>query len=238
MLKKSIILADAAILLAGCSTISKDSCIVGSWESLGYEDGRKGESRGRFNKIAKSCAKHGILANAADYRSGYDAGVTQYCSYDKGLTHGKSGNSVKTECREINSTAYLAGYKEGVPLYCSYDRGFNHGEAGNSIKNQCSAINAIPYLDGHEEGLVVYALNQEYEALYDVYEDKLAALEDVANRLSNSDMSDSEQSRLRRKLRRLERDLDETRIDIRAFERVQGWPKRSLPKPDYGHDPS
>lgn len=234
MLKQTLIYAGFAVLAAGCSTISKDSCIAGTWESLGYEDGRKGESRGHFNKIAKTCAKYGISADAAEYRIGYDTGVQQYCSYDKGFDHGTSGNAIKTECREINSTPYLDGYNKGLPLYCSYDRGFDHGESGKSIKALCRHINAIPYFDGHEEGVIVYELRNEYDALFDVYEDKRAALEDVAYRLSNADMDDSERSRLRKKKRRLERELDDTRIDIRAFERVQDWPKRSLPVPDYG----
>jgi len=234
MLKQTLILATFAGLAAGCSTISKDNCIAGSWESLGYEDGRGGESRGQFNKIAKTCAKYGISANATAYRAGYDTGLAQYCSYDKGYDHGTSGSKIKTECREINSTPYLDGYNQGLPLYCSYDRGFDHGESGKSIKAQCSHINAIPYLDGHGEGAVIYALKQEYEELFDAYEDTRKALEDVAYRLSNSEMDDKERARLRKKRRRLERDLDDSRIDIRAFERVQDWPKRSLPKPDYG----
>lgn len=234
MLRKTIILVGFAVLSAGCSTISEESCIAGSWESLGYEDGRNGESRGHFNKIAKSCAKYGISANATDYRVGYDTGLRQHCSFDKGYKHGVSGNGRKTECLEINSTPYLDGYNNGLPLYCSYDRGFDHGEAGNSIKGQCLEINSIPYLDGHEEGLIVYALRQEYEDLIKVYEDQRDELEDAAYRLSNFDMDDGERKRLRKKKRRLERDLDDARIDIRAFERIQDWPKRTLLEPDYG----
>jgi len=232
MLRKTIILTGFAVLAAGCSTISKDSCIAGSWESLGYEDGREGESRGAFNKIAKTCAKYDITANAADYRTGYENGIRQYCSYDKGYDHGTSGKSVKTECREINSTPYLDGYNLGLPLYCSFDKGFDHGESGSSINAQCRKLNAIPYLDGHDEGAIVYALKQEYEELFEVYEDTRHAIEDVAYRLKNSDMDRTERTRLWRNQLQFERELDELRIDIRAFERVQGWPKRSLPAPD------
>ena len=234
MLRQTIILAGFAVMAAGCSTISKDSCIAGSWESLGYEDGRNGESRGHFNKIAKTCSKYGISANATDYRIGYETGIQQHCSFDKGYDHGNSGNSPKTECLEINSTPYLDGYNEGLPLYCSFDRGFNHGESGKSAKSQCRKINSISYLDGHADGRIIYALRQEYEDLIEVYDDKRAALEDVTYRLSHSDMDDSDRKRLKKKRRRLERELDDTRIDIRAFERIQGWPKFKLLAPDYG----
>lgn len=234
MLRKTIILAGAVFMMAGCSTISKNSCIAGNWESLGYEDGRNGESRGHFNKIAKTCAKYGIAANATDYRQGYETGIRQYCSYDRGYRHGEVGNSIKTECREINSAPYLDGYSEGLPLYCSFDRGFKHGESGSSAKGKCLRINAIPYIDGHAEGRILYALRQEYDDLIEVYDERRVALEDVAYRLANAEMDEGERKRLWKKKRRLERDLDDARIDIRAFERIQGWPKQKLPKPDFG----
>lgn len=117
MIRTTLILAGFVVIAAGCSTISEESCIAGSWESLGYEDGRNGQSRGHFNKIAETCAKYGIAANAIEYRIGYDQGLPLYCSYDKGFDHGEAGSSIKTECREINSAPYLDGYDEGRIVY-------------------------------------------------------------------------------------------------------------------------
>ena len=71
-MRKIIFLISFAALVAGCSTISEESCIEGSWESLGYEEGRGGASRGHFTKISETCAKYGIAANATDYWIGYD----------------------------------------------------------------------------------------------------------------------------------------------------------------------
>ena len=237
MIRNIIIIAGFAALSASCSTISKDSCIAGSWESLGYEDGRNGESRGHFNKIAKACAKYGISANVLDYRAGYETGVRQYCSYDRGYRHGEAGRALKTECREINSTPYFDGYNTGLPIYCSFDRGFDHGEAGKSANAQCRKISAIPYLDGHEEGRGLYEIRSEYEARIDAYDDTRSALEDVVYRLSSVDMNEDERTRLRKKKRRLERELDETRIDIRAFEQLYDWPKQALPLLKFGPKP-
>lgn len=228
MFKKAIIFAGFAVSIAGCSTISEESCIAGSWESLGYEDGREGESRAHFNKIAKSCAKYGISADAVQYRSGYDLGIRQYCSYDRGLSHGKSGNLVKSECDEIGATPYFQGHAEGLSLYCSFDRGFDHGEAGKWAKTQCLRINSTLYLEGHEEGRILYSLRAEYQDLIDAYDRKRAALLDVTDRLANSDMEEKERMRLRKKKRRLRGEVDDVRIDIRAFERIQGWPKQPL----------
>lgn len=195
MLRKTLILAGFAMLAAGCATISEESCIAGSWESLGYEDGRNGKSRGQFNRIAETCAKYGIAANAADYRIGYD---------------------------------------QGLPLYCSYDKGFDHGDSGSSPKDECREINAVSYLDGYDEGRELYIVRKEYDGLIAAYNDTRKALEDVAYRVTDMSLADKERARLRKKKRRLERELDDNRIDIRAFERIQGWSKKTLPRPDYG----
>jgi len=198
MRRKLFIYTGIALMTVGCASISEESCIAGSWESLGYEDGRNGESRGHFNKIAETCVKYGVTANATQYRAGYDVGLPLYCSYDKGFAHGESGRSIKTECREINS---------------------------------------LSYIDGYDEGRVVYEIRREYEALVELYFDHKTALEDVVSRLSDISLEDGERKRLRKKRRRLENRLDEARIDVRAFERIQGWSKKKLPRPDYGHVP-
>lgn len=196
MLRTSLILASFAVLSAGCATISEDSCIAGSWESLGYEDGRNGESRGKFTKIAETCAKYGISPNVSQYR---------------------------------------LGYGQGLPLYCSYDRGFDHGEDGSSLKTECREINATPYFDGYDEGRVVYEIRREYDSLVAAYETTRKSLVDVSDRLYDQTLEQDERKRLRKKERRLQRQLDDNRIDIRAFERVQGWPKGDL-KPAYEED--
>ncbi len=193
MIRTSLILTSFAVLSAGCATISEDSCIAGSWESLGYEDGRNGESRGKFTKIAETCAKYGVSPNASQYRIGYD---------------------------------------QGLPLYCSYDRGYDHGEGGSSLKTECREINAVPYFDGYDEGRVVYEIRREYDSLIQAYDSTRKALVNVSDRLSVETLEPEDRKRLRKKERRLQRQLDENRIDIRAFERIQNWPKRDL-KPVY-----
>ena len=197
MLRKSLIFVSFASLMAACSTISEESCIAGSWESLGYEDGRDGESRGHFTKIAETCAKYGISANAAEYRIGYDQGLPLYCSYDKGLKHGESGSSVKTECREIS---------------------------------------AYPYLDGYDEGRAIYETEQAYDRLLDDYKDIRKDLEEVSRVLHYGVRDKDEKRRLWKKKYRLEDELDESRIEIRAFERIEGWPRRDLQEPNFNFE--
>lgn len=195
MLRKIIILTGFVSLIAGCSTISEEACIAGSWESLGYEDGRNGKSRGRFSKIAETCTKYGISANSTDY---------------------------------------FSGYSKGLPLYCSYDRGYDHGVSGRSVKDECREINAVSYFDGYDEGYPIYVVQSEYDDLIDVYNKTRKDLEKAARDIAAKELTQVERRELREKKRRLELDLEDSKIDIRAFERVQGWPKANLPAPEYG----
>lgn len=198
MKRKTLLLTCAIGLgvasLSGCATVSEETCIAGSWEALGYKDGRNGKSRGHFADIAETCAKYGITPNATQYRLGYD---------------------------------------QGLPLYCSYDKGFSTGDNGNSPKEECLAIGADNYVDGHRDGYASFVVRSEYEDLIDEYNDVLKALDNVSERLLNETLPEDERKRLRKKRKRLERDLDDARIDIRAFERIEGWPKRDLRRTAY-----
>jgi len=191
-MKKIILAIGFASLVAGCSTISEESCIEGSWENLGYKDGLGGTNRGHFNKISDTCAKYGIAAN---------------------------------------STEYWTGYERALPLYCSYDRGYNHGEAGRSLKSECRDINALAYFDGFDEGRIVYGIRQEYEALIEVFDETKESILYIDRELLKDDVTDTERAIHLRNRRAFRLELDDNLIDIRAFERVQGWPKGDFPIP-------
>ena len=191
-MKKILLVISFAGLVAGCATISEEACLAGSWESLGYEDGSKGESRGYFNKVAETCAKHGVIANATEYKIGYD---------------------------------------QGLPLYCTYDKGFSHGEYGNAVHQECQAISAGVYLDGYAEGRVVYGIRQEYETLIEVFDKTKESILYIDRKLLEDGITDTERAIHLRNRRAYRLELDDNLIDIRAFERVQGWPKGDFPIP-------
>lgn len=198
MTRKSLFITSlisvCGLALTGCATISEESCIAGSWEALGYQDGREGQSRGQFAEIAETCAKYGVTADAALYRAGYD---------------------------------------QGLPLYCSYDTGFATGEEGGRVKPECLQINAVDYVDGHTDGYAHFSLLTEYEELIERHDDILRQLKSIDGMFSNEALSDSRRESLLEDRIRLRLQRDEARIDIRAFERVEGWPRRSLETTSY-----
>ncbi len=112
-----VILPFAVIGLSACATISEDECIAGSWQDIGYKDGRNGNSRGKFADIAKTCAKYNVRPDRAAYMSGYDRGLPLYCTYDKGYRRGEDGSSLNQECVAAGFTAYADGHADGRVFY-------------------------------------------------------------------------------------------------------------------------
>jgi len=186
---KIIISTSLIIFIAGCSTISEERCIEGSWEELGYENGLNGVSQTRFHKISDTCEKYGIIAN---------------------------------------TTQYFIGYDQGLPLYCTYDRGTDHGEAGRSLNTECRDINAVAYIDGYAEGRIIYEIQREYELLIDAFKETRKDILSINRKLEKEDLTDTDRARLRKDRRIYMEELNEKLIDVRVYERLQGWPKRDL----------
>ncbi len=103
--------------LTSCATISQEQCLNQSPEDIGYMDGSNGKSRERFNRLAKTCAKHGVSFDRTAYLRGFEKGLPQYCVYENGYSRGVSGNSPNKECRTINADNYLSGYQDGYVVY-------------------------------------------------------------------------------------------------------------------------
>jgi hypothetical protein len=100
-------------LLAGCATISEESCLAGNWESLGYDEASAGGSRDNFGSIVKDCAKHNVTADRISYMRGYDQGLAQYCVYDRGYDRGAAGGTPLAECVRAGFTDYADGVEAG-----------------------------------------------------------------------------------------------------------------------------
>lgn len=88
----------AALLLAGCETVSKEQCVAGDWVALGKADGANGYQTSRFDDIVKDCGRHGITPDAAQYMSGWNQGVQIYCTPMNGYNTGRQGKSASPVC--------------------------------------------------------------------------------------------------------------------------------------------
>ncbi len=106
-----------AIGLSGCATMSGDECMTSDWSAIGYEDGSRGFLTERFGQHRKACAKHGVTPNFADYQSGRDQGLVEYCQPHRGFNIGSSGGGYNGVCSVELEGGFLDAYNTGHQLY-------------------------------------------------------------------------------------------------------------------------
>lgn len=120
-MKTSTLILSAAALavlsLGGCATISEDQCLAGNWAERGYKDGANGVSRGRLADYADTCAKYAISPNNAAYTLNYEAGLSSYCTFERGFSRGKNGDSYNQVCSGELARDFAPGYDEGRVVY-------------------------------------------------------------------------------------------------------------------------
>ena len=51
----SLVVLGSMILLSSCATLSKQECLVGDWQAIGYNDGVAGYQSERLASHAKAC---------------------------------------------------------------------------------------------------------------------------------------------------------------------------------------
>ena len=104
--------------LSGCAGgLSKPECDTADWRAIGYEDGVKGWSQARVGEHRKACARHGVTMDLEAYRSGWDAGMQQYCQPGNGYHEGRTGRSYSGVCPQGLETAFLSAYHDGRELH-------------------------------------------------------------------------------------------------------------------------
>lgn len=222
----SVILAGATANLSGCASISKDECLAGNWQDMGYRDGVNGESRGQLADYANVCAGHGTLVDRSAYLSSYETGLNEYCAPVKALRQGRRGANVPDVCS--SRPDYMAQYDLGVSEYCVPDTGYARGLDGKSENRVCSAPQYESYRAAYYEGLALYdaeqerlrALEYEHDRLHDRVKETEHEIRDVSRRLESGGLSHDEAFRLEKKRARLKERRRYQIRDLRDFERA------------------
>lgn len=154
--------------------------------------------------------------------------------YDDGL-NGRPSDRISDyakRCQEFgvkpDMEVYLDGYNLGIKKYCTYEQGYERGENGESYNQACSGPLAVDFAPGYDEGRAVYEIYEEHKTLIARYDDVLEDLDYVQASLNDPTLSGDERARLVKKERRLKREADDHRIDIRAFERLHNLPRHSF----------
>ncbi len=136
--------AAAGVLLASCATMSKDECLVGDWGQRGYDDGASGYPMTRLEEHAKACAKYQVMPNPSAYQSAREDGLRGYCTFQRGWTEGRAGNTYYGVCRPHEEAEFLPAYRDGRRLY----------DAVAAVESAQSALNsAISRIENREDKL-------------------------------------------------------------------------------------
>ncbi len=114
---KLFLLASVTIVLASCASLSKSECLSSDWQAIGYKDGSWGRDASHVKKHGETCSELGVELDDAAYKTGYEAGLTTFCTADKGYWLGETGQKYKDVCPPELADDYLRGYNKGHHLY-------------------------------------------------------------------------------------------------------------------------
>lgn len=121
----------AAFLLAGCAStmakilpigepVTKERCVAFSMDEFGQRDGREARRPGeKFESWQQDCKAFGVRFDRAEYDRGYEKGLAQYCSCERGFDMG-----VRNQFTEIRGQYFMCQRTE----YSHFLRGFDVGK--------------------------------------------------------------------------------------------------------------
>ncbi|WP_196140531.1 DUF2799 domain-containing protein [Aliikangiella sp. G2MR2-5] len=101
----------------GCATMDRSECQVANWQIIGMEDGAAGRPSSYIGNHRSACAEHGIAPNLQQYLVGHNEGLKQYCTYDRGLSLGRSGGGYNGVCPANLSKGFKRGFNKGHREY-------------------------------------------------------------------------------------------------------------------------
>ena len=114
-LKLGILAAMAA--LAGCNSMSAQECQSTDWRTVGYEDGVNGYSGDRIGRYRNACSEHGVTPDLAQYQTGRDQGLTEFCKPANGFRVGARGAGYSGVCPADLDESFVDAYHSGRQLY-------------------------------------------------------------------------------------------------------------------------
>jgi len=117
-----IVLLMLALGLSGCASLSKEQCLAGNWDEVGYRDGRQGYKTISLDKHTESCAEYGVRPNREQYKQGYNKGIAFYCTPSNGRHIGERGDYYHYVCPPNLEPEFLDNYRYGKELHDAKDK--------------------------------------------------------------------------------------------------------------------
>jgi hypothetical protein len=105
------------LVLAGCSSMSRNECLTVDWRTVGYEDGVAGYSGDRIGQHRKACAKYGVTTDLELYQQGRERGLREFCTPANGYRIGVQGGGYAGVCPANLEPSFLGAFNSGHQLY-------------------------------------------------------------------------------------------------------------------------
>ena len=106
--------------MVSCSsnpTVSENQCRAGDWQTIGYRDGASGYQSTHLLAHQEACGQFGIVPQRSGYLSGWNEGLSIYCTADNGFLLGQRGAAFNTVCNAERREPYASAYDNGRQLY-------------------------------------------------------------------------------------------------------------------------
>jgi hypothetical protein len=112
-----ILILAAMAVLTGCNSMSEKECLSTDWRTVGYEDGVNGFSGDRIGRYRNACSEHGVTPNLAEYQSGREQGLVEFCKPVNGFRVGARGGGYSGVCPSDLDPQFVDAYQSGRQLY-------------------------------------------------------------------------------------------------------------------------
>lgn len=102
--------------------MDRNQCVNADWYAIGLEDGARGRALERLGDHRRACAEYNVTPDTARYLAGRNEGLKSFCTYERGFSEGRAGNSYVAACPAPSASAFLAGYNRGRELHDLHQR--------------------------------------------------------------------------------------------------------------------
>lgn len=147
MFRPALLFTLAMTAAAGCSSLSRNQCVAGDWETVGYRDGAGGVASSRLLDHHDACVAHGVVPDRNAYLAGWQDGIAQYCQPANGFSLGQRGVAYGNVCPLRLNGAFRAAYQDGQRIYMAHTEVANvqheisqRQQRLQSIKNELAGI--------------------------------------------------------------------------------------------------
>ncbi|MDP8162392.1 DUF2799 domain-containing protein [Pasteurella skyensis] len=94
-----IVVTGMLCLLQACTpSLSREQCLRGNWQAIGYNDGVQGRYPSRIDAHQEACAETGVIPNFRQWEMGRKQGLVHYCTEVNARRLGEQGYSFNSVC--------------------------------------------------------------------------------------------------------------------------------------------